>query len=182
MSAGAADEVVRFWFEELTPKEWYGPPERVDAEIAARFRDTYERLKDGVPPDWLTTPQGFLAAILVLDQFPRNMFRGEPRAFATDKAALALARQAIDEGVDAKLPREHRAFLYMPFQHSENAEDQARSVGLFMKLGNPLNLDYAIRHQEIVARFGRFPHRNAILDRFSTAEEWGFLKTPGSSF
>ena len=176
------DDVVRFWFEELTPKEWYGPPERVDAEIAARFGETYETLRGGVPPDWLETPRGFLAAILVLDQFPRNMFRGEPRAFATDKEALALAKQAIAAGVDAKLPRAQRAFIYMPFQHSENAEDQARSVGLFMALRNPVNLDYAIRHQDIIERFGRFPHRNAILDRYSTAEEWDFLKQPGSSF
>jgi uncharacterized protein (DUF924 family) len=176
------DEVVRFWFEELSPKDWYRASEAVDAEIAERFCGTYDGLKDGVPSAWLETPEGFLAAILVLDQFPRNMFRSESLAFATDAAALALAKQAIDEGMDEKLPLKQRAFVYLPFQHSESKEDQARSVGLFTALGNPLNLDFAIRHQEIVERFGRFPHRNAVLDRQSTAEEWDFLKEPGSSF
>jgi uncharacterized protein (DUF924 family) len=182
MSADVIDEILKFWFEEIKPKDWYRPGETVDAEIAARFRETYEELKGGLPADWPETSKGFLAAILVLDQFPRNMFRGQARAFATDEAALALAKQAISDGADAKLPPMQRAFIYLPFQHSEAAENQARSVGLFTALGNPLNLDYALRHQEVVERFGRFPHRNAILDRFSTAEEWDFLKEPDSSF
>jgi uncharacterized protein (DUF924 family) len=182
MSADTIHDVVRFWFDELKPRDWYGPGEAIDAEIADRFRDAYDALKDGVPAVWLDTPTGYLAAILVLDQLPRNMFRGTPRAFATDQQALALAKQAIDEGVDRRLKPKRRAFIYLPFQHSEEAEDQARSVGLFTALGNPLNLDYALRHQAVIERFGRFPHRNAILDRLSTAEEWDFLKEPGSSF
>jgi uncharacterized protein (DUF924 family) len=182
MSTDASDDVVRFWFEELTPKEWYRPPEAIDAEIAARFRKTYAALKERVPPDWLTTPRGVLAAILVLDQFPRNMFRGAPEAFATDRRALALAKRAIDDGMDAELPPKQRAFVYLPFQHAENLADQGRSVGLFMALGNPLNLDYAIRHQDVIERFGRFPHRNEILGRDSTEEEKAFLTQPGSSF
>lgn len=182
MLSDAIDDVVRFWFEELTPKEWYRPPEAVDAAIKARFHDSYETLRQGAPPEWLATPNGFLAAILVLDQLPRNMFRGQPQAFATDDAALALAKRAVDEGVDARLPPKERAFLYLPFQHSEDLADQARSVGLFMALGNPLNLDYAIRHQEVIERFGRFPHRNAILGRNSTPAEEAFLDEPGSSF
>jgi uncharacterized protein (DUF924 family) len=182
MNDDAIDDVVRFWFEELSPKEWYRPPETVDAEIAARFRETYEELRQGVPAAWLQTPKGFLAAILVLDQLPRNMFRGHEHAFATDPQALALAKRAIDEGVDVKLPPKQRAFIYLPFQHSEAFADQSRSVGLFTALGNPLNLDYALRHQDVIERFGRFPHRNAILGRHSTPEEETFLTEPGSPF
>ena len=182
MRPDAIDEVIRFWFEELTPKEWYGPPKRVDAEIEGRFADLYEALREGVPPEWLKTPRGFLAAILVLDQFPRNMFRGTAQAFATDAEALALAKRAVAEGMDAKLPPKERAFVYLPFQHSEELPDQERSVALYTALGNPLNLDFAIRHRDIVARFGRFPHRNAILGRSPTEEEETFLKQPGSSF
>jgi uncharacterized protein (DUF924 family) len=182
MSADVIDEVVGFWFEELSPKDWYRPPEAVDAKITTRFGETYETLKESVPPDWLTTPRGFLAAILVLDQFPRNMFRGAPQAFATDRQALALAKRAIGEGIDERLPPKERAFIYLPFQHAENVTDQARSVGLFTVLGNPLNLDYALRHQDVIERFGRFPHRNAILGRESTEEEKDFLTKPGSSF
>ena len=176
------ETIVRFWFEDLSPEDWYGAPERVDAEITARFGDTYEALKGGVPPDWLEGPKGFLAAILVLDQFPRNMFRGAPQAFATDAQALALSKRAIDEGMDMKLPPEQRCFIYIPFQHSEYLADQTRSLALFTALGNPVNLDFAKRHEEIIARFGRFPHRNAILGQESTEEESAFLQQLGSSF
>ena len=176
------EDVIHFWFEELSPDDWYGPPPRVDAEITARFGETYVALKDDVPPGWLHDPEGVLAAILVLDQFPRNMFRGAPQAFATDAQALALSKRAIAEGLDMKLPAEKRCFVYIPFQHSEDLNDQDRSFALFTALGNPINLDFAIRHQEIIARFGRFPHRNESLGRESTPEEEAFLKQPGSSF
>lgn len=175
-------EIVRFWFETLSPKDWYGAPAQVDAEIVRRFGETYETLKDGVPPKWRETPEGMLGAILVLDQFPRNMFRGTPQAFATDGQALALAKRAVAEGLDMKLPPQQRCFVYLPFQHSEELADQERSVGLFTALGNPTNLDFAYRHEEIIARFGRFPHRNVILGRESTEEERAFLEQPGSSF
>lgn len=182
MSPDSVDEILSYWFEELSPKDWFKADAARDAEIGKRFRQIYEELMAGVPSNWLTEPEGFLAAILVLDQFPRNMFRGRPQAFATDQAALALAKRAIAEGKDMLLPPERRAFVYMPFQHAEDAVDQARSVELFTALGNKLNLDFAIRHKEIIARFGRFPHRNEILGRKSTAEESAFLKEPGSSF
>jgi len=139
-------------------------------------------LKDEVPPNWLESAEGFLAAILVLDQFPRNMFRGSAQAFATDAQALALSKRAIAEGLDMKLPPEKRCFVYIPFQHSEDLADQRRSLELFTALGNPENLDFAKRHEEIIARFGRFPHRNASLGRATTPEEEAFLKQPGSSF
>jgi uncharacterized protein (DUF924 family) len=182
MSVAAVDQIVSFWFEELTPKNWYRRDEALDAKIRERFGETYEALKAAVPDDWLRGPEGYLAAILVLDQFPRNMFRGSPEAFATDESALALAKKAIAKDYDQWLPKPKRAFVYLPFQHSEDTEDQARSVQLFTALGNPVNLDFALRHQVIVDRFGRFPHRNAVLGRQSTQGEEAFLKEPGSSF
>jgi uncharacterized protein (DUF924 family) len=182
MNAHAVDEIVKFWFEELTPEDWYKADARRDAEVRRRFGPLYEKLSIGVPQDWLETPRGWLAAILVLDQFPRNMFRGEPRAFATDAQALALSKRAIAKGVDMRLQPDQRAFIYLPFQHSEDRADQARSLELFTALGNPNNLDFALRHKAIIDRFGRFPHRNAVLGRASTKEESVFLKEPGSSF
>lgn len=176
------DEVLKFWFEELAPEDWYKRDAARDAEIRKRFGSLYEKLKEAVPPDWLMSPRGFLAAIIVLDQFPRNMFRDDPRAFATDAAALELAKRAIAAGIDLKLPPVERAFVYLPFQHSEVLADQARSLELFTALGAPLNLDFARRHQDIIERFGRFPHRNAVLGRASTEQELAFLKQPGSSF
>jgi uncharacterized protein (DUF924 family) len=182
MNAHAVDDIVRFWFEELTPEDWYKADAKRDAEVRRRFGPLYENLSVGVPQDWLDTPKGWLAAILVLDQFPRNMFRGDSRAFATDAEALALAKQAIAKSVDMRLQPDQRAFIYLPFQHSEGRADQARSLELFTALGNPNNLDFALRHKAIVDRFGRFPHRNAVLGRASTEEELVFLKEPGSSF
>jgi uncharacterized protein (DUF924 family) len=131
MNASVIDEIVRFWFEELTPKDWYRKDQALDAEITRRFGGVYDALRSGVPASWLATSKGWLAAIIVLDQFPRNMFRGDPRAFATDAEALALSKRAIAEGVDMQLVPEQRAFLYLPFQHTEDAADQARSVELF---------------------------------------------------
>jgi uncharacterized protein (DUF924 family) len=182
MNADAVDEIVRFRFEELSPEDWYKADQKRDAEIRRRFNPLYEKLRAGVPQNWLEEIKGFLAAILVLDQFPRNMFRGDPRAFATDAQALALAKQAIVKGVDMRLPPDQRAFIYLPFQHSEDGADQTRSIELFTALGNPNNLDFAIRHKAIIDRFGRFPHRNTVLGRATTDEESVFLKEPGSSF
>jgi len=176
------EAVIHFWFHELSPKDWYRAPPHVDAAITARFGGIYEALEDRVPQIWLETPRGMLAAILVLDQVPRNMFRGLPRAFATDASAIALAKKAISAAADMALPPEQRCFVYMPFQHAEDRTDQARSVELFTALGDPVNLDYAERHRAVIERFGRFPHRNAILGRVSTEEEIAFLQQPGSAF
>jgi uncharacterized protein (DUF924 family) len=173
---------LEFWFGDLSTKDWFRKDAALDERIATRFRDTYQALSEKVPDDWLASPEGCLAAIIVLDQFPRNMFRGDKQSFATDAAALQLSKRAITAGFDAKLDADRRAFLYMPFQHAEDAADQARSVGLFTALGMPLQRDYAERHKAIIDRFGRFPHRNAILGRDSTEEEIAFLKQPGSSF
>jgi uncharacterized protein (DUF924 family) len=182
MSSASIDEILNFWFGELSRKDWFRKDEALDSTIVSRFGAIYHELRAGVPESWLDAPEGILAAILVLDQFPRNMFRGDARAFATDEAALELAKRAIAEGLDKKLTRDQRALLYMPFQHSEDRDDQARAIALFTMLGNPLNLDFALRHQAVVYRFDRFPHRNAILDRASTEEEQKFLGEPGSSF
>ncbi len=161
------------------------PYAAVDAVCGDRFISLCERLASQaskLPAAWLGTADGSLAAVIVLDQFPRNIFRSTPRAFESDQAALAIAEQAIDKGLDAHLEPPRRMFLYMPFQHSENTAVQARSVELFVSLGLPEPLDSAKRHKAIIDRFGRFPHRNSILRRPSTGEERGFLKTPGSSF
>jgi uncharacterized protein (DUF924 family) len=182
MGSAGIDEIVNFWFGELSPKDWFRKDEALDSTIASRFGTTYHELRSGVPASWLDTPEGFLAAILVLDQFPRNMFRADARCFATDAIALALAKRAIAEGVDAKLKSDQRSFLYMPFQHSEEEGDQASAVALFAMLGKPLELDFALRHQAVVDRFGRFPHRNALLGRATTEEEQTFLAGPDSSF
>lgn len=127
-------------------------------------------------------PQAMLAALIVLDQFPRNMFRDTPRAFATDPLALALARQMVDAGLDRDFSKDERMFLYLPFEHSEQAADQARCCALFALLEDSELLRYAQAHKDIIDRFGRFPHRNATLGRSSTHEEIEFLKQPGSSF
>jgi uncharacterized protein (DUF924 family) len=123
-----------------------------------------------------------LAAVIVFDQFPRNMFRGTPRAFATDPLALALARQMVDAGLDRDFSKDERMFLYLPFEHSEQAGEQVRCCALFALLEDPELLRYAQSHKDIIDRFGRFPHRNVILERVSTPEEIEFLKQPGSSF
>jgi uncharacterized protein (DUF924 family)/quercetin dioxygenase-like cupin family protein len=176
------DRVLSFWFDALRPEQWFAVDETVDDDVRTRFGPLHRRLAGGVPPEWEQTPEGCLAAVIVLDQFPRNMFRGEARAFATDAAARALSDRAIGRGFDRALGPAQRKFLYMPFQHGESAADQARSVDLFAALDDPQTLDFARRHKQIVDRFGRFPHRNAVLGRVSTAEELEFLQRPDSSF
>ena len=176
------EEVLAFWFEELTPDDWFGGGEEVDDRIRERFLALHEALRDEVPESWRATARGMLAAVIALDQFPRNMYRGDPRAFAADPTALALATQAVERGLDRTMSSDERKFLYLPFEHSEDPAVQARSVELFATLGNEETLGYALRHKEIIDRFGRFPHRNEVLGRASTPEELEFLKEPDSSF
>lgn len=174
--------VLGFWFGEVAPTQWFTHDPALDAAVRDRFEGLFDRLDAAGAETWEATPDGALAAIVVFDQFPRNMFRGTPRAFATDARALAIAERAVAAGFDARLAPQRRAFVYMPFQHAEDRDAQARSVALFAALGDPNGLDYARRHKAIIDRFGRFPHRNAILGRASTAAETAFLKEPGSSF
>ncbi len=175
-------EILDFWFTQLSASQWYRSDAAIDQEIVRRFKPAYDRLSRAVPVAWSNTGPGCLAAVIALDQFPRNMFRGQPLAFATDSIALALSTQAIDRKFDAELDPAGKQFLYMPYQHAEDRSVQARSLELFASLGNSQILDFARRHHDIIARFGRFPHRNAILGRSSTPEELEFLSKPGSSF
>lgn len=174
--------VLRFWFEESTPQQWFEKNDEYDRIIEERFGDIHQEASNGDHDGWTDTADGALALILVLDQFSRNLFRDDPRAFAQDAKALAIAKQAIARGQDKEVSEERRVFFYVPFEHSEDLADQEDSLPYFEALENPEYLRYAIAHRDIIARFGRFPHRNAVLGRESTADEIAFLKTPGSSF
>jgi uncharacterized protein (DUF924 family) len=176
MQSDWAEQVTRYWFEELPPEAWFRKDTRVDDAIRERFAAVHEEVAR-MRPEQLTTPRDCVAAVIVLDQFPRNMFRGSPRAFATDALALSISQHAIAAGLDQQLDRQQRWFLYMPFQHSEDRAVQARSIELFTQLNDPENLGYARRHQEIIDRFGRFPHRNEVLGRVSTPQEAEFIAT-----
>jgi len=184
MADHRADEVLRFWFGEGTErgkahKRWFEKNSTFDAEIRARFLPLYEELSGN--QEWLSRPGDCLARIVVLDQFPRNMFRGAPRAFAADPLALAAAKHAVARGYDRGFLDVEKQFVYLPFEHSESLADQERACDLMRPLGyDPY--DWALRHKRIIERFGRFPHRNAILRRASTPEEIEFLKQPGSGF
>ena len=175
-------EVLAFWLDEVRPDQWFKKDPELDRTVGARFGPLYARLAARLPPRWLETPESCLAAVIVLDQFPRNMFRDDPRAYATDAAALATAGHAIARGFDRKLSQARARFLYTPFEHCEDAAMQARSVALFATVSDAETMKFIERHKEIVDRFGRFPHRNAVLGRPSTPQELVFLKEPDSSF
>ena len=161
---------------------WFKSEPTFDARIAEAFAADQERAASGALDRLMETAAGCLALVLLLDQFPRNMFRGAPRAFATDAKALAVTRHAFIRGFDQDLSKWPRLFLYLPLEHSEALADQERSVELVREIGDAAQVDYAVRHRDIIARFGRFPHRNAVLGRESTPEEVEFLKEEGSGF
>lgn len=165
-----ASEILTFWFS-LDPAQWWKPDEALDADIADRFLELWEERSRHLQEDFLGSPYDALAAVILFDQFPRNMFRDQTRSFATDHLALAIARAAVDRGYDQQIRQDERGFLYMPFQHSEDLDDQQRSVLLFTALGDGEMLHYARLHHDVIERFGRFPHRNAILGRAPRAEE-----------
>ncbi|MEO7709504.1 MAG: DUF924 family protein [Caldimonas sp.] len=189
-----AEAVLDFWFGAPTSSgygrkrpEWFRKDPAFDASIRDRFGPLIERALRGELEDWSGTPRGALAQVIVLDQFTRNVFRDTPRAFAGDARALQAARAMAGSRQDGALPPLERAFAYLPFEHAEGLEMQQESVRLYTRLaaldpGHASGLDYAERHRVIIDRFGRFPHRNAILGRRSTPEEIEFLKTPGSGF
>lgn len=195
-----SEEVLEYWFGPsddpaevfaAQSQRWFRGGAAVDAEIEARFGDTMKAALAGELDGWLEAPRSCMAAVILLDQFTRNVFRGTPQAFSGDPQALAAAEHAIHAGYEAKLGVHHRSFLYIPFEHSERLAVQDRGVAHYVRLieedGPCLDRaklfhDYAIQHRDIIARFGRFPHRNGILGRQSTAEEIEFLKEPGSSF
>ena len=179
---GWVAEVLNFWFVEVPRQQWFAGGAALDEQVRARFLPVH-RMVAAEPEDaLLADAKTTLAAVIVLDQFSRNMFRGTPSAFASDAKALAIAETAIAKGLAEALKNEERLFLYLPFEHQENADAQARSLELISALGDPELTKYALAHKDIVDRFGRFPHRNAILGRTSTAKEMELLKGPGSSF
>lgn len=176
------DSVLDFWFSELTAKDWFVKSDAVDRRITERFADLHLALSRGKAEEWRATPEARLALVIVYDQFPRNIYRGSPLAFATDGLALKEAKAALAVGSDKSVGEDRRIFFYMPFEHSEALDDQERCVALFETLGNANYLDYAHQHQEIIKLFGRFPHRNPILGRTSTPEEKAYLAKPGAGF
>jgi uncharacterized protein (DUF924 family)/nitroreductase len=196
-----SERVLSFWFGELDEqgradeakaKRWWEKDATFDRQIRERFEADRHAILAGERDEWLATPRGRLAAIIVLDQMSRNMYRDTPGMFEADDEALRLALEGIERGDDLRLATDERAFLYLPLMHSEELAIQRQGVQLFTEFRDELsgelrerisrNLDFAIRHQEIIERFGRFPHRNAILGRASTPEELAFLEQPGSSF
>jgi uncharacterized protein (DUF924 family) len=167
--------VIDYWFAEPMRRCWFRSTPELDAQIRERFEAVWRQAAAGELCAWMQTAQGSLALAIVLDQFPLNMFRGRARSFATEAQAIEVALHAIDRGFDRLLPREQLAFLYMPLMHSEDLEHQERSVHLFEAAGLESNVRFARHHRDLIRRFGRFPHRNAILGRPSTAEEQAYL-------
>ena len=174
-------EVLRFWFEELSARDWFVRSADIDARIRVRFLALHERLMRDEASD-VPTPRAMLAVVIVLDQFSRNLFRGDPRAFAADPIARRIAKTLVERGLDREMTQQERLFVYLPVEHSENREDQALSVALISQLGNDDWTHSAIAHQQIIDRCGRFPHRNAVLGRPSTADEITLLQDPANSF
>ncbi|MGO4329220.1 DUF924 family protein [Cupriavidus sp. 2TAF22] len=190
-----AQRVLDFWFGapgsaqwNTTRKAWFTKSASFDASVRAALLPLWEAVRAGAHDDWALTPLGACARIVVLDQVPRNVFRHDPRSFATDAQALQAARQVVASGADRLLPTpHHRLFCYMPFEHAESRADQAESVRLMRALrddseGKVDTVAWALKHQAVIGRFGRFPHRNAVLGRENTPEEAAFLREPGSSF
>lgn len=186
MSRSDGDKVaaiLRFWLVEHGFDDWFKKSDAFDAAIRDRFLADVEAASRGDYDDWQRHADGALALIILLDQMPRNLFRGDPRAFATDAQAMEVARHAIASGFDTQQPVERRLFYYMPFEHCEDLDDQELCIKLMAeRIGDDEFVRYAEMHRDIIARFGRFPHRNAVLGRPSTEEELAFLKEPNSSF
>ena len=174
--------ILHFWFTELSPKQQFAKDAALDEAIRTRFGATLEAAARCELFAWRATPEGRLAEVLVLDQFSRNVYRDTPRAFAQDALALVLAQELVASGQDHKLPLAQRSFAYMPYMHSESALVHAQAISLFSQPGMEDSLRFELHHKAILDRFGRYPHRNAILGRSSTAQELAFLSEPGSSF
>ncbi|MGO4403946.1 DUF924 family protein [Bosea sp. RAF48] len=178
MTLPSAPEILAFW-REAGPEKWFAKDEAFDAEITRRFLPIHEAAAAGKLDAWEETPEGVYALLILLDQFPRNMFRGSPRAFATDAQALAVAERAIARGFDDAYEAPERRFFYMPFMHSEELADQERCIALCAAAEDPEGVKYAEVHRNIIRDFGRFPHRNEVLERDTTAEEKRFLMEGG---
>ncbi len=170
------NEVLNFWFKEVKPKQKYSKDTEFDALIKSKFEALYWRAMKSDTSSWRGTPEGRLAEVIILDQFARNMFRGNSQSFAGDDLALTLAKDALEVGADMELPTEQRQFFYMPYMHSESREVHAEALKIFEEKSNKDTLKYEVSHKEIIDRFGRYPHRNEIMGRKSTPEELEFLK------
>lgn len=175
-----ATDILDFWWTAGPPK-WFARDDAFDAEIRDRFGDLVAAARDGELDGWSGTPHGALALLLLLDQFPRNIHRGDPLAFASDARARSIAAKALEAGFDRAFPKQGRAFFYLPFEHSEEMADQERSVDLFRRHGDQEGYLYALIHLDVIRRFGRFPHRNAVLGRASSEAEEAFLADGGFS-
>ncbi len=175
-------DIINFWFSEITPKEWFVKDLAFDQLIKERFYGVHQCAVQGELYNWRSTAEGCLAEIIILDQFSRNMFRDTPSAFAYDNVALVLAQRAVELGFDQTLSSEKRAFMYMPYMHSESTLIHEQAVKLFDQPALEHNLQFEYRHKEIIDRYGRYPHRNKVLGRTSTTDELNFLESPGSSF
>lgn len=175
-------DILEFWFNPENQPNWFAKSNNFDVLIEKKFKDIHQAASQAELWQWRTNTEGRLAEIIVLDQFSRNLFRDSGLAFAQDALALALAQEAIAQGLDLQLSPEQRSFLYMPFMHSESTKIHQSALKLFEQLGNPINLEFEKKHKVIIDRFGRYPHRNAVLGRTSTAEELEFLTQPNSSF
>ncbi|MEX0932630.1 MAG: DUF924 family protein [Candidatus Pacearchaeota archaeon] len=181
------EKILEFWFEKSEKSAWFRPDQLFDKKIKTKFGKLLEKAKLGEMENWKGIPESSLALIILLDQFSRNIYRENPKAFESDEQALRIAKESIEKGFDKLASLERRIFFYMPFMHSENIKNQKFSVRIFRELSEKdikfkINLDFAIKHMGIIKRFGRFPHRNKILGRKSTKEETEFLKKEGRGF
>ena len=175
-------EIIHFWFKEIDSKFWFKKDTDFDLRLKNRFLSTFQAATRSELHPWRRTPEGSLAEVIVLDQFSRNIFRDSAKAFEFDSLALALSQTAIDKGFDQEIAINQRSFLYMPFMHSESLKIHDQAIKLFSTKGLENNLDFEVRHRDIIERFSRYPHRNKVLGRESTVEELEFLAMPGSSF
>ena len=175
-------DILDFWFSAETQPFWFAKSDQFDEQLRNRFAHTLEQARQCELWTWRTSVEGRLAEIIVLDQFSRNLYRNQAASFAQDPLALALAQEVVHLNLDQNLAPEQRSFLYMPYMHSESKIIHAQALQLFVGLANPINLDFEQKHKTIIDRFGRYPHRNEILGRESTAEEIEFLQQPNSRF
>lgn len=177
-------KILDFMFVETQPEQWFQKNDDFDALIIDKFSAVYDRAMQGEFDTWSDTAEGALALIILLDQMPRNMFRDTPKAFASDEKALTIAKEAVSKGFDQKVPVKKRRFFYLPYEHSENIADQRLCVALFdeIKEDDAIGYEYALRHLEVIEKYGRFPHRNEILGRNSTPEEKEYLARPDAGF
>ena len=182
MECGSYEHILKFWFEEIDQSQWWFKDDAFDRMIIDRFSAIHAKAARCELYEWRNNAEGRLAEVIILDQFSRNMFRGQAQSFQYDGLALMLAQEAISAGADKQLNAIQRSVLYLPFMHSESAQIHSVALNLYQENGNQSNRDFEIKHKNIIDQFGRYPHRNKILGRTSTEPEIEFLKLPGSGF